>query len=253
MTQRSHVYQRIADDLEADILHGRLAAGAALPSENELIDRYQASRTSVRRAMLELRSAGLVITEQGRRTIVRPKPHIRQLRTRENYLTRRMAGTGNWNAEMQAQGQQPNQVLREVGEVPAPHDVAARLLIDEGAPVIVRRRLFEVEGVPAQTYDTYYALAMAAGTRLAEAKPVPGGAHQLIEDPHGPINRRIARFVEDVTARMPTEEESAILKLAGSPVVRVIRTAYDIAGEPVEVVDEVMSADLHEFRYVIDI
>jgi len=256
VAQRAHKYQQIADDLEADIIQGRLAAGSELPSEAELCARYDVTPTTVRRAMLELRNAGLVFTERGKRSIVKPKapPRIQQIRTRERYLRGRAQGTGNWKAEMRAQGLRTNQAELTVSEEPAPHDIAVRLLIENGAPVIVRRRRFDVEGVPAQTYNTYYAAELARGTQLAEPAPIPGGSHRLIEDPHGPVNRRIARFVEDLTARAATDEEAVVLKLAaGASVVQVFRTAYDIEEQPLEVVDEVMAADLYEFQYVIDI
>jgi GntR family transcriptional regulator len=53
-----------------------------------------------------------------------------------------------------------------------------------------------------------------------------------------------------VTARMPTPEESKALKLAtGSAVLTLVRTAYDTDGQPVEVGDTVMSADLYVLSY----
>jgi GntR family transcriptional regulator len=72
----------------------------------------------------------------------------------------------------------------------------------------------------------------------------------VIEDPDGPIRRRIARSVDDLVARMPTHEEAVQLQLPpGVPVVRVLRTVYDSDGRPVEVQDSVVAADRHEFRY----
>lgn len=49
---------------------------------------------------------------------------------------------------------------------------------------------------------------------------------------------------------MPTPAEAAELALPpGVPVVRVTRTVFDSADQPVEVQDSVMAADRHEFRY----
>jgi GntR family transcriptional regulator len=83
-------YQGIVEELRASILEGRLEAGKRLPSENELAERYDTSRPTVRRAIALLKAEGLVNTEQGRGAFVRPKPHVRLLLSGENF--RRRAG-----------------------------------------------------------------------------------------------------------------------------------------------------------------
>src|SRR5712691_8224638 len=72
-------YERIVDELRAEILAGRRAAGERLPSEHELADHYGTSRPTVRRAVARLKAEGLVVTSQGRGAFVRPKPHVRLL------------------------------------------------------------------------------------------------------------------------------------------------------------------------------
>ena len=60
----------------------------------------------------------------------------------------------------------------------------------------------------------------------------------------------LARFTEDVTARMPTPEEAKVLALRpGVPVFRLVRTAYDVDGRAVEVCDTVMAADAYQLSY----
>jgi DNA-binding GntR family transcriptional regulator len=65
-------YRRIAVDLSAAIVSGELRPGDALPSEADLVRRYQTSRGTVRQALAELAAAGLVETRQGRARRVRP-------------------------------------------------------------------------------------------------------------------------------------------------------------------------------------
>jgi GntR family transcriptional regulator len=92
-----------------------------------------------------------------------------------------------------------------------------------------------------------------AGTAIAEATRIRGGALAVIEDPAGPIRRSVARSVDELTSRMPTRRESDQLQLSpGVPVVRVLRTIYDTEGAPLEVQDSVVAADRHEFRYEVD-
>jgi GntR family transcriptional regulator len=245
-------YQDIVDELRASILDGRLDAGERLPSENELAERYGTSRPTVRRAIALLKAEGLVNTEQGRGAFVRPKPHVRLLLSGENFRRHRRAGLSGFNAQVEEQGQAPEQRLLEVGWVEAPREVALRLDVDEEARVVVRRRLFVVNGEPVALCDSYYPADVAEGTPLAEPERIAGGAYRLIEDPAGPIGRRLKRSVDDLVCRMPTPEEVDGLRLApGVPVVRTLRTVYDAQGRAVEVQDTVAAADKHQFRYEV--
>jgi GntR family transcriptional regulator len=245
-------YQGIVDELRASILDGRLDAGERLPSENELAERYGTSRPTVRRAIALLKAEGLVNTEQGRGAFVRPKPHVRLLLSGENFRRHRRAGRSGFNAQVEEQGQMPEQRLLDVGQVAAPREVALRLDVDEAARVVVRRRLFVVNGEPVALCDSYYPPDMADGTPLAEPERIAGGAYGLIEDPEGPIGRRLKRSVDDLVCRMPTPDEVEELKLGpGVPVVRTLRTVYDAEDRAIEVQDTVAAADKHQFRYEV--
>jgi GntR family transcriptional regulator len=243
---------RIAEDLRAEILTGTRAPGDRLPSNHELAERYGTSRPTVRRAIERLKAEGLVVTGQGRATLVRPAPHVRLLLTGASYRKHRRAGLAGFNAQALDQGQLPEQVLREVSTIDAPNEVAARLDLDEGAPVVVRRRLFLVNGHPVAVCDSYYRADLAEGTPIAEHRRIKGGVHAVIEDPDGPIRRQVTRSVDDLTARMPTVEEAESLALPpGVPVVRVLRTVYDADDHPLEVQESVAAADSNAFRYEV--
>jgi GntR family transcriptional regulator len=243
---------RIAEELRADILTGRRAAGERLPSETELAEQYGTSRPTVRRALARLRSEGLVVTSQGRVALVRPAPHVRLVITGGNYRKHRALGLPGFNAQVLEQGQAPEQQLREVATIAAPTEVAARLGLEQGSPVVVRRRVFLADGEPVALCDSYYPAGLAQGTPIEQDRKIRGGVHAVIEDPAGPVRRRIARSVDDLTSRMPTPQEAAELQLPqGVPVIRVLRTVFDTGDVPVEVQDTVAAGDRHEFRYEV--
>jgi GntR family transcriptional regulator len=245
-------YERIVDELRAAILAGRRAAGERLPSEHELADLYGTSRPTVRRAVARLKAEGLVVTAQGRGAFVRPKPHVRLLITGSNYRKHRALGLPGFNAQALEQGQAPEQRLLEVATATAPAEVAIRLGIEDGSPVVVRRRLFLADGEPVALCDSYYPPDLADGTPLAKDRRIRGGVHALMEDPSGPIRRRIARSIDDLISRMPTPQEAASLRLPqGVPVTRVLRTLFDSDDRPVEVQEIIAAADRHEFRYEV--
>src|SRR6266568_5538912 len=243
---------RIVEELRAEILTGQRAAGERLPSETELAEQYGTSRPTVRRALARLRGEGLVVTSQGRVAFVRPVPHVRLLITGGNYRKHRALGLPGFNAQALEQGQAPEQQLVEVATVSAPAKVAIRLGVEDGSPVVVRRRVFLADGQPVALCDSYYPAGLADGTPIAQARKIRGGVHALIEDPSGPIRRRIARSVDDLVSRMPTPQEAAALRLPqGVPVNRVLRTVLDIDDKPVEVQETIAAADRHEFRYEV--
>jgi GntR family transcriptional repressor for pyruvate dehydrogenase complex len=64
------VYEQIAEQIEQLILSGELRSGDRLPTERELAEQFQASRTAVREAMKTLAQKGLVDMRPGRGTIV---------------------------------------------------------------------------------------------------------------------------------------------------------------------------------------
>jgi DNA-binding transcriptional regulator YhcF (GntR family) len=69
------VFRQLADLLRDQIKSGELAPGEALPSELRLAQEYDISRTTVRQAIGQLRTEGLVTVDRPRGTFVRvPEP-----------------------------------------------------------------------------------------------------------------------------------------------------------------------------------
>lgn len=70
------MYLQIADDIEEQIKSDRLAPGEEIPSEAALMERYGVSSGTVRKAVAELRTAGLVVTYQGKGSFVKSRPPV---------------------------------------------------------------------------------------------------------------------------------------------------------------------------------
>jgi GntR family transcriptional regulator len=247
-------YQEVAKHLRDQILSGELAPGAAVPSESELIETFRLSRRTIQRAIEQLRIEGMVVTSQGARTTVRRRPSISYVATGENFRRRQGTGKPNDIAEAEAQGYRGVNKLLAVEEVPAPADVAERLRMPAGDPVIMRYQVNLADSEPMKVMRCYYPLEFAAGTALAEFRLVRGGVANLIEAEDGPIRRRIDRFVEDIELRMPHPEEAEQLAIPpGVPVARIMRTLYDPSGRPLEVLVSLLPGDRYLLRYVIDV
>ncbi|MDJ0745085.1 MAG: GntR family transcriptional regulator [Xenococcaceae cyanobacterium MO_167.B27] len=74
MTSPLHLV--ISEQLRQQIINGEYGPGAKLPSENQLIRKFQASRITIRRAIANLVQQGLVITYQGKGVFVTEKRKV---------------------------------------------------------------------------------------------------------------------------------------------------------------------------------
>ena len=234
----------MADRLRERIASGELAPGDRVPSEAELMETYSAARATVRQGIGVLRSEGLVVAEQGRGAFVRSRPPVRRLASDRFARRHRDEGKAAFTAEME--GRQPQVKVLAVEPYAAPAAVAQRLGLPEDAKVLRRFRRYLDGGQPLEIATSYIPWALAEGTAMVESNPGPGGIYARIEEK----GRRLGRFTEEVTARMPTAEEARALALpTGTPVLHLIRTAYDADGQAVEVCDTVMAADRYVLSY----
>jgi GntR family transcriptional regulator len=237
------VYRQIADHLRAAIERGELGPGAQLPSETQLVNDYRVSRVTARRALGVLVTDGLVVSEHGRGWFVRRRPPVKRLGS--DRFKRRGEGKAAFTVDMEASNRPFRVEVLFVGRGSVPADAAARLSIDAGTEVVIRRRRYFTEEQPIETATSYIPLNIAAGTPIEEPNPGPGGIYARMEDQ----GMTFERYDEEISARMPTEEESRLLQLPpGSPVLHLIRTAI-ADGQPVEVCDTVMDAAAFVLHY----
>jgi GntR family transcriptional repressor for pyruvate dehydrogenase complex len=72
--ERVRLSDQLYGQIFEQIVSGRLAVGAQLPSENEICEQFGVSRPVVREALLRLKADGLVATQQGRGSFVIHQP-----------------------------------------------------------------------------------------------------------------------------------------------------------------------------------
>jgi len=250
----------IADALRSAIADGTYPAGATIPRELDLATRYGVTRSTVRRAVATLRAEGLVTPVKRRGTVVRDR------------TIRRRVGSDRYQREVDQIGQPHRpaetsftadrrvawadyQLDREFAELPAPDDVAEWLAVAPGTPVLARRFVFRVAGVPEQMSTSYLPLSLVAGTAVADPanEPWPGGNIAQFAT----LGIIVTRVRESVHARMPTADEARTLHIPdGVPVFAITRVMFAGAerDRPVEVAaDIVIPADRTVLDYVIDL
>lgn len=240
------VFRQIADHLREAIQTGRLAKGEKLPSEAQLMEHYGVARMTVRQAIQELKTEGLAESQHGRGVFVRTRPPVKRLASDRFARRHRKEGKAAFLAESESVGAKADVDMIKVREGTAPPEIADRLKVSTNAAVAVRSRRYWRDGFPVELATSYIPIELASGTRIMDTNPGPGGIYARIEEQ----GRQLERFVEDISTRMPTQEEARLLLLgSGVPVFRLIRTAYDLEGRAVEVCDTIMSGDAFELSY----
>jgi DNA-binding transcriptional MocR family regulator len=121
-------YVQIALLLRGQIVTRSLPAGAPLPSDAELVERYRVSRETARRAVALLRDLGLVETKRGIGSIVARTPEVLRLS---------VAPGSRVVVRMPRPGELPEglgyavYVVSAPGEEPAVFDTGSTLLVFE--------------------------------------------------------------------------------------------------------------------------
>jgi GntR family transcriptional regulator len=240
------VYKQIADHLREAMARGRLREGEQLPSETQLMEHYGVARMTVRNALRILQDEGLTTAEHGRGVYVRSRPPVRRLASDRFAQRHRKEGKAAFLVESEQIAATPMVDMIKVREAQPPADVADRLGLPDGASTVVRSRRYSRDGRPVETAVSYIPADLASGTPIADPNPGPGGIYARLEE-SGHI---LERFTEEVSAHMPTPEETHILALSpGVPVFRLVRIAYDNDGRAVEVCDTIMAADAYLLAY----
>ncbi|WP_433325672.1 GntR family transcriptional regulator [Spirillospora sp. CA-294931] len=136
--------RQVADVLRRRVLSGEFRSGP-LPSEADLVGEFGASRNTVRDALDLLRAEGLVERCPGVGTIVVSQKYPHGLE--------RLLGLAE---TLREHGEVVNQV-RTTGLIDPPREIAARLRLPAGEPVVYIERLRRLNGLPLSLDLTYVA------------------------------------------------------------------------------------------------
>jgi GntR family transcriptional regulator len=243
--QDSPLYQQIAHVLREEITAGKLAPGAAVPTEKELADQYGVSRNTVRLALSALTNEGLITGGRGRGRVVRRRePLIYYASRSESNRRRNVSEVDAFMQDVKEQGRSASQTI-EVGILAAPPDIAHALEIEPGTTVVVRRRLRFVDGQPWSTADSYYPLSAVEGTAILNPADIPQGVNRLLAE----LGHEQTHYVDELTVRMPDPNEAQRLDIgSGVPVLIQTRVGYTARG-PVRVAVAMMPGDRHRVIY----
>ncbi|MDR3100403.1 MAG: GntR family transcriptional regulator [Paraburkholderia sp.] len=216
---RNPLYAKVEAALAADISAGVLPPDSQLPPEEGLIERFGVSRTTVRKAIENLVTRGLVEIRRGKGTFVaQPK------------VTQELTELTGFVEDMRALGRTPTARLLDQQVVPADADVARQLAMPLGSLVMRIQRVRLADGI-AMSFDETY-LPREIGEKVVthdlDAEPI----FSLLEDKYDlPLTEAEYRL-EAVTAT--PEVARALVIDPGDAVFLIERTSYSTDHRPID-------------------
>jgi len=240
------MYQQIAEKLRAQIETGELAPGDQLPTELELRDLYSSSRNTIRDAIKQLISQGLVETKPGQGTFVTPRvdPFVTVL---AGDPTRAPGEGAAYLSEVNESNRKPSVTPPRV-EIQVPSaEVIRRLRVAPSTQVVSRHESRSIDGIPWSLLTSFYPMDFIAkgATRLLMAEDIKEGAVRYLEDS---IGIKQVGYTDWITARVPDKNEQSFFRLAlDATVFEIFRTGFDQTGTPLRVTVTVWPADRNQF------
>lgn len=215
------LYQQVKEHLVHRVLAGEWKPGQLLPSETRLAAEYELSQGTVRKAIEEMASEGLVTRRAGKGTFVTSHNGDYQ----PFRFHRLFSDAGEKVANDQV-------TLLQSRAATADARTATALGLNIGANGASLLRLRHLHGHPALLETIFLPSALCPEADVILQKANPGSIYLFLEQQY---NLLITRVVEQVRARHATEAESRYLEISGAtPILEVERTAYSLGGEPVE-------------------
>ncbi len=131
------LYHQVKEDLYLKIQQSELKPGEKMPTEKELMDKYDVSRITIRNAILALVNQGLLERQRGVGTFVsKPK------------AVRFFPGVTSFTEDMKRRGMKSGRKLLSFEEISASPSLAKKMELDEGESVVQIERLMFADDKP---------------------------------------------------------------------------------------------------------
>lgn len=201
------------------INEGKLKPGDAIPTEIELAQLFDISRTTIRQAITELVMEGYLTRIKSKGTFVQ-KPPVRQEYIRSVRASHEL---------IRQQNMVPRTKILELREVSADEEIAGELKIEQGSPVIKMMRLRFANEEPILYTENYLSM------RAKEILNVDMEKCGLFEFLDRNDETRITRSVRTLSAVAANEEDARLLNMqVGEPIQLSKSISYNQLNTPIE-------------------
>lgn len=234
VTEFQPVYKQLRELLRGRIESGHLPVGSTLPPEVELAKTFGVSRSTIRRAILDLVDEGLLLR----------KPRVGTVVIRSQVEDKRSWFRGI-TEDLRQKGVTSTVEVLEAVIVRPVAAVLHELKLPEDGEVLKLTRLRRIAGVPLSYTKSY----IPAWVGITPDTDISGPFYEVIES----AGRVHITYGRDVLGAIAADKEAAgILDVnPGAPILRVRRTAFVDYDRPVEFVIAQLRSDLYEYHVTL--
>ena len=229
------LYHQVYLVLKDSIRSGAYPNGSALPIEPTLCEEFGVSRITVKRAMKELVTDGLVVRQRGRGSFVAESAELPTRNALDDLLQ-----------SVQAIGDATDVQHLASGILTPPNDVADKLNLEAGAQVLLSNQLRLTDGEPLAVIIAYVPEAIAKQL-IPDTENLP----MLVRLKTAGVE--IARAEQEVTATLAEPGIAAPLGIKiGSPLLKLTRLVFDDTDQPIEWLTSFYRGDRYAMRTSLD-
>ena len=216
------LYKQIAAVLYSRIEAGTWSANEKIPSETMLMEEFDVSRITIKKAVSELTDSGYLVRSRGRGTFVAPVQGIISAQ-----------GDVGFTRSCHMVGKKAQNVVLEAGMVLPSIRYANFLGLKEGEKGVMIRRLRKVDGQPTVVEIIYYHPRF----EWLLKEDLTGSVTDIVIAREGAVFGKQERTVEACSA---SEEESGLLDVEkDTPMLLIRDQQYDLEGRPLTIAKQV--------------
>lgn len=231
------LYFQLKELVLRQIKDGSYKVGDAIPTEKELSDIYDISRTTVRQAITELVQEGWLYRVKSKGTFVRA-PKIEQ-----SFIQ----ALGSFNDQILELGMSPSTEVLDFKVIEVPDEVAAHLNLAEGDKVIYIHRKRFADSEPIVIVETY--LPYDKCGFVLDRDFVKESLYPILSESNETEICKIRRFIEAVEAGQDDIKNLNMTK--GKAIQQFISIGFNYKDEPIEYSLARYRGDKNRFEIVI--
>ena len=227
------LHYQLSKNLLDEINSGKFKQGDLFATEKSLMERFNLSSTTVRRALQELVRKGYLYRKPGKGTFVR-RPFIEEP----------LGLLSSFFEEMESQGIKPSSDVLSLKAVEADPFVSEKMQLEASERVYLIRKLMRANGEAMAVFESYWPLKI--GEVLAKYDLTTIGIFSIVEDV---LSLRLGEAEGTIEAAAPTREEARLLKIPPrTPVLIKKQVIYSSDGKTVNIVRLAYRGDRYKFR-----
>jgi len=236
MTAVLPIYYQIKQTIKGWIVNKEFGPGNKIPSENELADRFNVSRLTVRQAISQLTQEGFLNSRRGEGTFVTSNEDLINSFSLET--------TGFMDELFSTQLSKVTTKWATLSKMVAPKPVKEKLQLEMGDEEVVQiKRVRLLRGRPF-TYTINY-LPVEIGARVNEKDLY---RRRLLEILERDLKVEFTEAVQTIEASFADQEVAEKLEVAsGSPILFVEKIMYSKQHKPIELFQSSYRGDLFKF------